>query len=340
MISVILMILKLIGILILLILLLFFLLLGVILFVPLRYEAGVNKSDDDFSAAVNASWLLRMISVRAVFKTEGREIIIRILGRSLDDWNRSFHSLRDRRNGRRNAPKRSRPEQKHKQLKQEQIQEQKKEDPIPQKPKEKDQTEVHSEPDRMDQNTIRYDHKTARQESEYRESPENDSDTDRTDRFQKRIRILKEKMKNGISGLNRGLRRLQHFPDRLEELPDKIESVYDTLQELELSALAGDLLEELKRLMKHYRPESLTGSAEFGTGDPALTGQLTGVLYCLLPAGAEFELLPDFHEAVFRTDAAVKGKIRIVHLIPTGWRLYKNQRLRRAIHWYRSERRN
>ena len=42
----------------------------------------------------------------------------------------------------------------------------------------------------------------------------------------------------------------------------------------------------LRDLWKHYCPRRISGYLHFGTGDPALTGQLTGIIYLVLPAQA------------------------------------------------------
>ena len=64
-------------------------------------------------------------------------------------------------------------------------------------------------------------------------------------------------------------------------------------------------------LLKHMAPRSLRGRLHFGTGDPALTGQLLGVLSVLFAMwGKGIAVIPDFEQEVFEGEAAVKGYVR------------------------------
>ena len=64
-------------------------------------------------------------------------------------------------------------------------------------------------------------------------------------------------------------------------------------------------------LLKHMAPRSLRGRLHFGTGDPALTGQLLGVLSVLFAMwGKGIAVIPDFEQEVFEGEAAVKGYAR------------------------------
>lgn len=64
-------------------------------------------------------------------------------------------------------------------------------------------------------------------------------------------------------------------------------------------------------LLKHMAPRSLRGQLHFGTGDPALTGQLLGVLSVLFAMwGKGIAVIPDFEQEVFEGEAAVKGYAR------------------------------
>ena len=84
-------------------------------------------------------------------------------------------------------------------------------------------------------------------------------------------------------------------------------------------------------LLRHYRPREISGRLHFGTGDPAVTGQLTGLIYLLLPARAQLSVEPEFTEAVFEADLEFSGHIRAVHAARTAYHLFRNKRLKRLI---------
>ena len=104
--------------------------------------------------------------------------------------------------------------------------------------------------------------------------------------------------------------------------------------------LTSDLVKGLFRrykgylfyLFRHIRPRRVSGSLRFGLGDPALTGQLTGILYLLLPAGCSgLELLPDFGASRLEGQVECKGHIRLCHVAYLGWKVFRDKELRRLI---------
>ncbi len=138
-------------------------------------------------------------------------------------------------------------------------------------------------------------------------------------------------------------RRLLTLPERMRQiwmrlcrLAEKPGALLAFLQEYEVNAILRDSLGYLRRLLRHYAPRRLNGWLKFGTGDPALTGELTGVLYLLLPARAEgFSVEPCFTEKLFETELDAAGHIRACHLISLLFRVISDRRVRRLIRVYR-----
>lgn len=136
-----------------------------------------------------------------------------------------------------------------------------------------------------------------------------------------------------------GAERLRNILDAGEEKAERWKTSCEKLRkraapflEEESKALYGRLLGHLKYLWKHYGPRSLQGWLRFGTGAPDVTGELTGVLYLLLPASAgEFEVFPDFTETIFETEIRMKGHIRSCHLVKIAVSLWLDKRLRKLI---------
>lgn len=132
-----------------------------------------------------------------------------------------------------------------------------------------------------------------------------------------------------IGGICSGIVR---FWEKINNIPDQIEMILEGLEEYEVKAVTGDVKQELNYIWKHYGLRWAEGFLHFGTGDPAVTGQLTGLLYMLLPAIAgAVEIQPEFAEQILETELTAKGYVRSCHMIPVGWRLLKNKRLIRLI---------
>lgn len=103
-------------------------------------------------------------------------------------------------------------------------------------------------------------------------------------------------------------------------------------------ALYKRLFGHLSYLWKHCRPRKIQGWMRYGTGAPDVIGQLTGVIYMILPVTAEkFELLPEFTETVFETDVTIKGHIRVCHMIRIAFLLWRDKQLRGLIRRVRAK---
>ena len=129
------------------------------------------------------------------------------------------------------------------------------------------------------------------------------------------------------------LRRIPELPaefyDRIDGILEKIDTRSDKtfrMIDLILSAESEHMLEKgiryLKYLMRGYAPRKISGSIHFGTGDPGITGKLTGLIFVLLPSSADtFEVIPDFYEEVLEIDASAVGQIRLYRAAWVGIRV-------------------
>ncbi|MCD8023496.1 MAG: DUF2953 domain-containing protein [Lachnospiraceae bacterium] len=89
-------------------------------------------------------------------------------------------------------------------------------------------------------------------------------------------------------------------------------------------------------MLHHYRVRDGSGYIRFGTNDPALTGEMTGVLYLVFPASCgDISIEPQFTQAMFETELKIRGHIRTVHMVRTAWWAFRNKKLRRLIRAFR-----
>lgn len=79
-------ILKWLGILLLILLLLAVALVFIVLFVPVRYRGRGEKTAEKLGAELSVTWLLHLIVVEAVFDAGGGSLEIRIFGRTPEEW--------------------------------------------------------------------------------------------------------------------------------------------------------------------------------------------------------------------------------------------------------------
>lgn len=91
-------------------------------------------------------------------------------------------------------------------------------------------------------------------------------------------------------------------------------------------------------LLKSISPRKIEGSLLIGTGDPASTGKVLavyGMLYPLL--GNHIDIVPDFEQQIVEGDLYVKGKITVFKALKTAWIVYFNKDLRRLIKLFKRE---
>lgn len=95
-----------------------------------------------------------------------------------------------------------------------------------------------------------------------------------------------------------------------------------------------NILKELKYLLKHFRFRKIYTDLAFSIGDPALTGQALGVL-CMIPAMYRFDLhvYPDFDSEDFYVKGSflLKGYARMTHILISLIRLFSGKEFRTFV---------
>ena len=93
-----------------------------------------------------------------------------------------------------------------------------------------------------------------------------------------------------------------------------------------------DLKKEMGFFLKLFRPKKLEGYVEFGTGEPASTGQILGMIsifyFGYFPNVA---LYPVFDEKKFSTELFVKGKLSLRKVLSCLVRLYGNRNIKYVL---------
>lgn len=119
--------------------------------------------------------------------------------------------------------------------------------------------------------------------------------------------------KRADSSENRFVRILRRITGRVKKFFLSTASLFAKIKAIDEESieLLQAVLKSSGGLLKHMVPRSLRGRLHFGTGDPALTGQLLGVLSVLFAMwGKGIAVIPDFEQEVFEGEVAVKGYAR------------------------------
>lgn len=119
--------------------------------------------------------------------------------------------------------------------------------------------------------------------------------------------------KSADSSENRFMRTLRRITGRVKKFFLSIAGLFAKIKAIDEESieLLQAVLKSSGGLLKHMAPRSLRGRLHFGTGDPALTGQLLGVFSVLFAMwGKGIAVIPDFEQEVFEGEVAVKGYAR------------------------------
>ena len=131
-----------------------------------------------------------------------------------------------------------------------------------------------------------------------------------------------------ISALKKKLRAIYDRICHGKEFAHKInEMIHDPVNQY----AARKIWAELLYLLKHFGFRKIDTKLTFSLADPALTGQVLGIL-CMLPFlyKYEFHIYPDFEsERIYISGTYdIRGKIRLIHLLAVVIRLLVNKQTR------------
>lgn len=334
--SVILLILKIIGIAILVLLgLLLFVLLTVLL-VPIRYRVRVEHGEA-FSLEGGVSWLLHFIHARISQCKGNRRIWIRIMGIPVYD------SLR--------PPKSKKPEPERASSDDEGEQDITQENTYSKdmagESTREDKT-VYDEINDIDSrktNSSEINDSDANNDSANSDNVNNDNvindnanndsvnndNIDADDRgFFRRIINAFRRLKLKVMNFFRRIKdKVTGFVQKLKNIKNKASLILNFLNDENNRRGFRSTYEALKKALRHILPTKIKSRLVFGTGDPCSTGQILGIFSILYGIyGDKLQITPDFENKVFEGSHYIKGRIRICTLLIIIIRLLLDKRFK------------
>lgn len=136
------------------------------------------------------------------------------------------------------------------------------------------------------------------------------------------------------------------FLYRLKKIWFKIKSIYGRIKkaykkaasikeflEMEETGIAITFLKEQAGIFfNQIKPRKVTGRIKFGTGDPASTGQLLGLIYIFFKgANDKFIIEADFDNKALEGEIHLKGRVTVFGILVIAVRLYRNKNLKNTI---------
>lgn len=325
-------ILKLIGIILLTILLLALFLLTIVLFVPVRYRAYAVKNEELYAKA-SASWMLHLLHFNLYFDENGLQTNFKIAGISSQKWQDFFGKIkrffvREKGVKRPITGKEKRSNQKTKRNQEVILKDTKKEldntdsKKIEEQPKLPNETKVEEPRQYMDE-------KLRKKENNTIKNSIHDPKVDKPKRkllswikkIIEQIKSIIEKLKNIVKKV---ILTLKNAKDKMEEIKAFLQ---DEGNKQAFVLGKG----QLYRLIRHIKPRRYKINLKFGTGDPASTGQVLGILGMLMPVYKKnATIIPDFENCILEGDIYMKGRITIAKLLLLGFQLYRDKNVKRC----------
>ncbi len=103
----------------------------------------------------------------------------------------------------------------------------------------------------------------------------------------------------------------------------KLSSIIDIVRDRAPRRTIKRLVKEVVRMIRYVGPKKISGTVEFGTGDPSSTGLiLGGVSLCKLAYQKDVSITPNFEEKCLVGNATVKGRVRVVYFLRMALRIW------------------
>lgn len=326
-------ILKVIGLVLLFLLLLILLLLGLVLLTPIRYAGAGHKGEKkkDYAAHVDVSWFLHLVQLHAGLTPAGLACDLRIL------W---FHPIDSR-------PPDTPPANAS--------------DENSSQSEEKPSTEgsaAHASDETLsrgeeaassdeavghssDEASSRREATTAPDDTVVKDSDEAPSEneehtpSDETDETSPDETDQEKETKSpspAAEAPKKKKRKKSSFADRIKRICEKASSLREAVDDEENQKAFRLLISRVKYLLHHLRFRKFEGRLRFGFDDPAMMGRILGVLSLFYPLyGESFTLTPAFDHTVFEGEIALKGHVRLIHILIAAIQLLMNKKIRGLV---------
>lgn len=317
MISILLTILKLLGIFLLSLLGILVLLLLLALFVPVRYLAAAwreSESGQAFTLRVKVTWLLHFLNVHFSYPEEAY-VKVRILCFTI------FRSDKEK------PKKKASPEE---------------------KPEKSDQKQPDQEPDKIQPEEIQSEEiqseETQSEEGQSKKEPERKEEPDQEEGGND-PGFEQEEKPSGREFFRKLFSILKNLRYTITQICDKIKKIVKNIKYY-IGIINSDQFKksfqlcgtQAGALLRHIRPQKVKGHLLIGTGDPASTGQVLAVYGMLYPfLGKQIAVTADFEQRIVEGELSIKGRITLFRLVRCAWVVYFNKDLRRLIKMLKRE---
>ena len=348
-------ILKVIGLVLLFLLLLILLLLALVLLVPIRYAGAGHKGEEksDYAAHVDVRWLFRIVQLHAGLTPAGLAYYLRIL---------CFHPIDSRPP---DTPPTNGSDESSSQSEEEPSTEgsvanasdeslsQSEEEPSTEGPgvNASDETSSRCDESASSDDAVAHSSDEISAESEEEVPSTDGTETDASCETSSRqteenmqdaydgakcrsedVEVDSIELKNAAEAPKKKKRKKTSIADRIKRICEKASSLREAVEDEENQKVFRLLLTRVKYLLHHLRFRKFEGRLTFGFDDPATVGRMLGVLSLFYPLyGENFTITPVFDHSVFEGEIALKGHVRLIHILIAAIQLMMNKKIRGLV---------
>lgn len=293
--TVVLWILKIIGIILLCLLGLLFVLLTVVLFVPVRYRIQGEVKEKETQIHIRASWLCHAISFLGDYVDGTFDYILKIFG-----VRKEFGGSEEETSS-----------------------------GVEEQDDETVETEISTK--EISTKAEEIPQETAEGVAEAGEAGKPGKSTERISGKKSRKRSFCSKISSKLKKIRETVKKIWDF---IVHLPQKFDKIKEVVTDAGNKNALSLTWRELRYLLRHFKFRKVHTDLEFSAGNPALTGQIFGGI-AVIPAFYRYDMhiYPDFASDTFyvRGTFDIKGRIRLIHLLCSVIRLLKEKDVRRVL---------
>lgn len=332
---------KIIGIVLGILLALFLFLVGIILFVPVRYRVYASKYDT-IQVKARVSWLLRIVSLRFRYYSEEETYwyCLRIFGFTFIDSNRPTKAKKVKKVKVKKTKSDKRKDKKTKVKKTKKVIASDKvlgiDDQIDSKDKTIEDNDILYDEIQEDKKDIikplQNEHTNIVGNIEEIEEEREEKEEEKEAffyRITKPIRTIFQRIKDIFIKIREGLHSIRNI---FSNIKAKIHLIKEFLDIEDNRKGIGRVYTGLKKTLRHILPYKVKGVVRIGLDDPCSTGYLLGALSMVYPIYADkIQIIPDFQEEVLEGQVDAKGRIRAFTLLIIGIKLILNDNFKTLL---------
>ncbi len=307
--SIIILILKIIGIALLVLLGVLLLAMLAVLVVPVRYRIR-GEAQDDIHIQITASWLLGCIRWRGILDNRELQKKLTIFGFT---WRkREKEQPRTRRKREKKNP--------------------------PKKEKSSGENAAIVESDQAEINVPNFGHTASNAQDSHKtkENCHKAKEERNASGIMEKIKTFFQKLK-ALPGMIKS--KWEIIKEKAKDTKGLVSRIKKEIRDEVNRSAVVLLFRELRYLLEHYSPRKVKADVSFGTEDPATTGQILGAISALpFVYRYQLHLHPEFEADSFylRGTFDIRGHARATHLIKSGYRLLRDKNVSSLMRRYRN----